>query len=73
MRYIGKFANDTYNDTNGSFDWATRDADGNVINYGWYYEGGFANGTMAGQYGDLYFTDYFTHGGTGVWMLEHVL
>ena len=73
MRYIGKFANDTYNDTKGSFDWATRDANGNVINYGWFYEGGFANGTMAGQYGDLYFTDYFTHANAGVWKLEHVL
>lgn len=73
MRYMGKFVNDAYHDTNGSFDWALRDGAGNVTSYGWYYEGGFANGTMAGQYGDLYFTDYFTHANAGIWKLEHVL
>ena len=73
MRYIGKFVNDAYHDAHGSFDWATRDGEGNVTAYGWLFEGGFANGTMAGQYGDFYFPGYFTHDYTGVWKLEHAL
>ena len=60
MRYVGQFKKGTDGSFQfhgqGVFDWNTYNADNSIKDYGWLYEGEFANGSPDGCYGKLTYT-----------------